>query len=89
MDAKGGVGLLQLWIMVVLLILMVGTGITALYVEDLLASVILFGALSFFAVLLYLVLNAPDVAFTEAVIGIVATAFFIAALKRMGRWASR
>ncbi|KJS19469.1 MAG: cation:proton antiporter [Clostridiaceae bacterium BRH_c20a] len=69
----------------ILLILLVGTGITALAVKDLLASVVLFGAFSFFAVLLYLIMGAPDVAFTEAVIGVVSTVFFIAALNKLKR----
>lgn len=68
-----------------LLLIMVITGLMALLTEDLLAAVILFSAFSFFAVLMYLVLQAPDVAFTEAVVGIVSTSFFIVALKRLGR----
>jgi multicomponent Na+:H+ antiporter subunit B len=69
----------------ILLFLLVLTGVTALVVRDILAAIILFSAFSFFAVLLYLVLGAPDVAFTEAVIGVVSTVFFVAALKKLGR----
>lgn len=64
---------------------MVATGYIALQVVDLLAAIILFSAFSFFAVLTYLVLGAPDVAFTEAVVGVVSTTFFIVALNRLGR----
>lgn len=78
-----------LFIEAVILIFMIATGITALSVRDLLAAVILFSAFSFFAVLLYIVLVAPDVAFTEAVIGVVATVFFLAALKKIGRGCSQ
>jgi len=77
--------MLELYLEAILLIFLVGTGITALRVKDLLASIVLFGAFSFFAVLLYLVVGAPDVAFTEAVIGVVSTVFFIAALKKLKR----
>ncbi|MFZ7104892.1 MAG: Na(+)/H(+) antiporter subunit B [Peptococcaceae bacterium] len=77
--------MLDLVIETVLLILLIGTGITALKVKDLLASVILFSAFSFFAMLLYLVVGAPDVAFTEAVIGVVSTVFFITALNKLKR----
>lgn len=64
---------------------MVFTGFAAIYVKDLLAAIIMFGAFSFFAVLIYLVLGAPDVAFTEAVVGVVSTTFFIIALNRVRR----
>lgn len=73
----------------VLLVLMISTALWALHSKDLLAAIILFSAFSFFAVLLYLVLAAPDVAFTEAVVGVVASAFFIVALKRIGGEISR
>jgi len=76
----------ELYLETILLLLLIGTGITALYVKDLLAAIILFSAFSFFAMLLYLVLGAPDVAFTEAVIGVASTIFFIAALKQLVRW---
>jgi len=72
-----------------LLFLLIGTGITALTVKDLLASIVLFSAFSFFAMLLYLIVGAPDVAFTEAVIGVVSTVFFIAALNKLKREARR
>ena len=68
-----------------ILVFMIGTGIVALYVRDLLVSVIMFAAFSFFAVILYLVLRSPDVAFIEAVIGIVVTIFFILCLRETGR----
>ena len=79
----------ELLLIAVLLVMMVATGAMALFLEDLMASILLFSAFSFFAVLMYLSLGAPDVAFTEAVIGVVATTFFIAALKRLQRGCSR
>ncbi|MDN5323810.1 MAG: energy-converting hydrogenase subunit [Clostridia bacterium] len=77
--------MLELVIETILLIFLIGTGITALKVKDLLAAIVLFGAFSFFAMLLYLIVGAPDVAFTEAVIGVVSTVFFIAALNKLKR----
>lgn len=77
--------MLELAMQTILLFLLAVTGITALVLRDILAAIILFSAFSFFAVLLYLVLGAPDVAFTEAVIGVVSTVFFIIALKKLGR----
>jgi multicomponent Na+:H+ antiporter subunit B len=38
------------------------------------------------AVMLYLILGSPDVAFTEAVIGVISSIFFIFAIKRLDRW---
>lgn len=79
----------ELSLIAVLLVLMVVTGTLALFLRDLLASIILFSAFSFFAVLIYLALGAPDVAFTEAVVGVVATTFFISALRKLKRGCSR
>ena len=67
----------------ILLVVMIVTGVLAILLKDLLASIILFSAFSFFAVLIYLALGSPDVAFTEAVIGIVATTFFMVALNQI------
>jgi energy-converting hydrogenase B subunit D len=81
--------LLDTFLLVFLLVLLVVTGTLALFARDLLAAIIMFSAFSFFAVLIYLMLGAPDVAFTEAVVGVVATTFFIVALKRMDRGCSK
>ena len=43
-------------------------------------------AVIFCAVLLYLMMGSPDVAFTEAVIGTISTIFFVASLKKIDRW---
>ena len=67
----------------IMLFVMIVTSVLAILLKDLLASIILFSAFSFFAVLIYLALGAPDVAFTEAIIGIVATTFFMVALNQI------
>jgi energy-converting hydrogenase B subunit D len=89
LDREGGIGLLGINVLVFLLVLMLATGLTALFASDLLAAIIMFSAFSFLAVLIYLMLGAPDVAFTEAVVGVVATTFLIVALKRMDRGCSK
>ena len=58
-------------------------GICAISVRNLFEAIILFGAYSYFAVLSYLALSAPDFAFTEAVIGVVSTAYFVTAWKEL------
>ena len=60
------------------------TGIAALKMRDLVAAVFLLIAFSFGAALIYALMGAPDVAFTEAVVGagvsgvfLISTLFFI------------
>ncbi|MDD4665896.1 MAG: DUF4040 domain-containing protein [Clostridia bacterium] len=81
--------MLGIFLLVFLLFLMMTTGISALFARDLLASIIMFSAFSFLAVLTSLTLGSPDVAFTEAVIGVVSTTFFVVALERMKRGSSK
>jgi len=60
--------------------------IAAISVKDLLATAILFGAYSFMMCLLWAVMGAVDVAFTEASVGAgVSTVFFVAAVFRTSR----
>ena len=66
--------------------LVVICGINAIQVKDLLGAGILFGAYSFMMCLLWAVMGAVDVAFTEASVGAgVSTVFFIAAVFRTSR----
>ncbi len=57
------------------------TAVAAISVRDLLGTAILFGAYSFLMCLLWAVMGAVDVAFTEASVGAgVSTVFFVAAV---------
>jgi len=68
------------------LTLVVGCGIAAIMVKDLLCAAILFGAYSFMMCLLWAIMGAVDVAFTEASVGAgVSTVFFVAAVFRTTR----
>ncbi|MFP3911430.1 MAG: Na(+)/H(+) antiporter subunit B [Desulfobacteraceae bacterium] len=70
----------------VILTLVVVTAIGAVAVKDLLGSAILFGAYSFMMCLLWAIMGAVDVAFTEASVGAGAsTVFFVAAVFRTTR----
>ena len=61
-------------------------GIGAIMVRDLLGAAILFGAYSFMMCLLWAIMGAVDVAFTEASVGAgVSTVFFVAAVFRTTR----
>jgi energy-converting hydrogenase B subunit D len=70
----------------IILVMVVITGIGAISVKDLLGAGILFGAYSFLMCLLWAIMGAVDVAFTEASVGAgVSTVFFVAAVFRTKR----
>jgi len=65
----------------IVLTLVIVCAIGAISVRDLLSSAILFGAYSFMMCLLWAIMGAVDVAFTEASVGAgVSTIFFVAAI---------
>ncbi len=65
----------------ILLVLVVVTAIVALNLRDLMGAAILFGAYSFLMCLLWTVMGAVDVAFTEATVGAgISTILFIATI---------
>lgn len=69
-----------------ILTLVVICAIGAITVKDLLGAAILFGAYSFMMCLLWSIMGAVDVSFTEASVGAgVSTIFFIAAVFRTTR----
>ncbi|HDH98744.1 MAG TPA: DUF4040 domain-containing protein [Deltaproteobacteria bacterium] len=69
-----------------ILTLVVVAAIGALMVKDLLGASVLFGAYSFMMCLLWSIMGAVDVAFTEASVGAgVSTVFFVAAVFRTSR----
>jgi uncharacterized MnhB-related membrane protein len=69
-----------------ILIFVVVSGIGAITVRDLLGAAILFGAYSFLMCLLWAIMGAVDVAFTEASVGAgVSTVLFVAAVFRTTR----
>ncbi|MFC1505362.1 Na(+)/H(+) antiporter subunit B [Thermodesulfobacteriota bacterium] len=73
---------LELIILVIVIILAIG----AISVRDLLSAAILFGAYSFMMCLLWSIMGAVDVAFTEASVGAgISTILFVAAVFRTSR----
>jgi len=65
----------------IVLTFVIFTAIAAISVRDLLGTAILFSAYSFLMCLLWAVMGAVDVAFTEASVGAgVSTVFFVAAV---------
>jgi uncharacterized MnhB-related membrane protein len=70
----------------ILLLFIVISAIGAIMVKDLLASVILLGAFSFFMCLLWTEMGAVDVAFTEASVGAgITTVLFVIAVFKTER----
>jgi uncharacterized MnhB-related membrane protein len=68
------------------MILVAICGIAAINVRDLLGVAILFGAYSFMMCLLWAIMGAVDVAFTEASVGAgVSTVLFVVAVFRTSR----
>ncbi len=71
--------------LIIMLLVMV-SGIGAIMVRDLLGAAVLFGVYSFLMCLLYAIMGAVDVAFTEASVGAgVSSVFFVAAVFRTAR----
>ncbi|MDJ0828860.1 MAG: DUF4040 domain-containing protein [Desulfobacterales bacterium] len=77
----------MIWqIELIILIAVVICGIGAIAVRDLLGAAILFGAYSFMMCLLWAIMGAVDVAFTEASVGAgVSTVLFVATVFRTSR----
>lgn len=70
----------------VILTLVILCALAVISVRDLLGCAVLFGAYSFLLCLLWAVMGAVDVAFTEASVGAgVSTVFFVAAVFRTTR----
>ncbi|MBN2125150.1 MAG: DUF4040 domain-containing protein [Deltaproteobacteria bacterium] len=71
---------------IVILTLVILCAVAAISVRDLLGCAILFGAYSFMMCLLWAIMGAVDVAFTEASVGAgVSAVFFVAAVFRTTR----
>ena len=71
----------------VLLLALIAIAVGIILGKNLLSAIIIYCAFSFTAVLLYIVVGAADVAFTEAIIGTISTVYFIIAVKSIGKGA--
>jgi len=77
----------MMWIIeLIILVIVIITAIAAITVKDLLGAGILFGAYSFMMCLLWAIMGAVDVAFTEASVGAgISTVLLISAVFRTSR----
>jgi uncharacterized MnhB-related membrane protein len=70
----------------IILSILIICAVSALAVKDLLSAAVLFGAYSFMLCLLWAIMGAVDVAFTEACVGAgISTVLFVAAVFRTSR----
>ena len=72
------------WIMVLLLILII-TSLAMYFIKDLLHAVIVYGAYSLTMALIWLQMNTPDLAITEAAAGICMTVLMMIVVFRTSR----
>ena len=73
------------YISLLILLLLVGTAFLVARTNNLFSVAFLAGGLSLLAASLYMILNAPDVAFTEAAVGAgISTVFFLMAIRAVG-----
>ena len=67
------------------MLLLIIIAIAIIFGKDLLALTVIYSVFSFAAMILYILAGAADVAFTEAVIGVISTVYFIIARKSISR----
>ena len=72
------------WIMVLLFILVVAA-LAMYFIKDLMHAVIIFGAYSLTMALIWLQMNSPDLAITEAAAGIATTILMMVVIFRTNR----
>jgi energy-converting hydrogenase B subunit D len=72
-------------ILLVLLIVIVLATVSVFVFQDLLYVIIIFGVYSGIMALIWQRLNAPDIAITEAAVGIASTVLMVAVVSRVGR----
>lgn len=76
---------MMLIIEAILLLGLIAIATAVIFGRDLMVSVVIYCAFSFITMFLYIIMGAPDVAFTEAVIGVISTVFFIILLRYISR----
>lgn len=72
------------WIMILLSLLII-TALAMYFIKDLLHAVIVYGAYSLIAALIWLQMNSPDLAITEAAAGICTTILMMVVVFRTSR----
>lgn len=73
------------YLIMVLLVILVVASLAMYFIKDLLHAVIVFGAYSLTMALIWLQMNTPDLAITEAAAGICMTVLMMEVILRTGR----
>ena len=68
-----------------LLLFLIAATIVIIMDKDLLSASVVYCGFSFCAMLLYIMMGAADVAFTEAVIGVISTTYVVIAIRTTDR----
>lgn len=74
---------MSLLLQALLLMGLIAITLTIIFGKNILITVIVYNAFSFITMFLYIVMGAPDVAFTEAVIGVISTVYFLMILREI------
>lgn len=74
---------MSLLLQALLLMALISITLTIIFGKNILITVIVYNAFSFITMFLYIVMGAPDVAFTEAVIGVISTVYFLMILRKI------
>ena len=74
-----------LFLEALLLLALISITFVIIFHKDLMSVTIIYSAFSFVTMFLYIIMGAPDVAFTEAVIGVISTIYFIMTLRTIDR----
>jgi energy-converting hydrogenase B subunit D len=73
------------WVNLILFVIAIISAASVFFFEDLLYIILLFGAFSIVMALLWMRVNAPDVAITEAAVGMGTAILLIIVMKKLGR----
>ncbi|ADL12616.1 Na(+)/H(+) antiporter subunit B [Acetohalobium arabaticum] len=73
-------------ITLLLLLLLAVSALIATQIKDLLAAIVVFGVYSLIMSIIWQQMKAPDLAITEAVVGIVISIMFVVLISRTERW---
>jgi uncharacterized MnhB-related membrane protein len=78
---------IEVWIVLLLGLMMLSAAVTVLLVKNLIAAVAAASVVSLGLALLFALMRAPDVAMTEAAVGVGLSSLILAlALRRLGLW---
>lgn len=77
----------MIWLVLILVLMMLSAAIAVLFLPNMIAAVVASSVVSLALTIIFALLKAPDVAMTEAAIGVGLSSLILAiGLKRLGYW---